>query len=119
MTNIATNDTLLVNSETSDSLNKDTGYKYTNVISIKEDSYRLKKCYIVEISRSFIVRSSKALIIRRNYKELIFQLLKKNNSNYSNLIAITYNREYKFVIYRVVISTSREISNLSKALIKT
>ena len=90
----------------------------TNIISIKRDSYRLKKYYIAEISRSFIVRSPKALIVRRNYKELISQLLKKSDSSYFNLVITTYNREYKFVIYRVIIFTSREISNLSKASIK-
>ena len=85
---------------------------------MKKDSYRLKKSYIVEISRSFIVRLSKALTARRNYEELISQLLRKSDSNYSNLIVTTYNREYKFVIYRVIISTSREIFNLSKASAK-
>ena len=69
------------------------------------------------MSRSFIVRSLKALIIRRNYKELIFQLLRKSDFNYLDLIA-TYNQEYKFIIYRIVIAISREISNLSKASIK-
>ena len=103
----------------SDSLNEDTNRECIDVISIEEDSYSLKKSYIAEISRSFIVRSLKALIARRNCKELIFQLLKKSDSNYLDLVAITCNREYKFVIYRVVISTSREISNLSKASIKT
>ena len=73
---------------------------------MKEDLYRLKKCYIIEISRNFIVRSLKALIAHRNYKELISQLLEKSDSNYFNLIITIYNREYKFVIYRVIISTS-------------
>ena len=85
------------------------------MISIEEDSYRLKKSYIVEISRSFIVRSLKALITRRNCKELISQLLRKSDSNYLDLVVTTYNREYKFVIYRVIISIFREISNLLKA----
>ena len=62
---------LLINNKTNNSFNKDTNCKYTNIIPIKEDSYRLKKCYIVEISYNFIVRLSKALIARRNYKELI------------------------------------------------
>ena len=86
---------------------------------MKEDSYRLKKCYIVEISRSFVVRSSKALIAYRNCNELISQLLEKSDFNYSNLVATACNREYKFVIYRVVISVSREIFDLSKASTKT
>ena len=70
------------------------------------------------MSRSFIVRSLKALITRRNCEELISQLLKKSDFNYLNLVA-AYNREYKFVIYRVIIAVSREISNLSKVSIKT
>ena len=86
---------------------------------MKKDLYRLKKYYTIEISRSFVVRSLKALITYRNYNELISQLLEKSDSNYSNLVAIAYNREYKFVIYRVIISTSREISNLSKTSTKT
>ena len=58
---------------------------------MKKDSYYLKKCYIIEISRSFIVRSLKALIAHRNYKELIFQLLRKSNFNYLDLVVIAYN----------------------------
>ena len=71
------------------------------------------------MSRSFIVRSSKALIVRRNCEELISQLLRKSDFDYPDLVATAYNREYEFVMYRAVISASREISNLSKASIKT
>ena len=85
---------------------------------MKEDSYRLKKYYIIKVSHSFIIRSSKALIAYRNCEELISQLLEKIVSNYSNLVITTYNREYKFIIYRVIIAISREIFNLSKASIK-
>ena len=85
---------------------------------MKDDSYRLKKYRIVEVSYSFIVWSLKALITRRNCEELIFQLLRKSVSNYLNLVVATYNRGYKFIMYRVVIAISRGISNLSKASVK-
>lgn len=119
MTNIAADVALLISSKANNSLNKETNRERTDIILIKEGSYRLKKCYIVEVSYSFIVRLSKALIARRKCEELISQLLKKSDSDYLNLVVATYNREYKFIIYRAVITISREIFNLLKASIKT
>ena len=89
------------------------------MIPIEGGSYRLKKSYTAGISRSFTVRSPKALTARRNCEGLISQLLGKGDSNYPDLVATACDRGYKFVMYRAVIPASQEMSDLSKASAKT